>query len=267
MYPYIQITDTFKIPTYGILAVVGIIFATVVAVLFTKKRKLSIDALMEIALAAAVGLFVGSHLLYGITNIERIIDVCANYGAYESFWEFIKAFFSYFNVMVFFGGLFGGVLRGYLWAKHRKYPIGDFGDVFAAATPLFHAFGRVGCIFAGCCYGIEADWGISGRVGDIPPETTRVPIQLFESGVLLLITALVCVFFLKGIARGSLFPIYMGIYAVARFILEFFRGDEIRGRLWIFSTSQWISIITVILVAIFFIVKLKKSKAAKAEAI
>ncbi len=262
MYPFIEITESFKLPTYGIWAALGIIAAAVIAVLFTKKRKLSIDALMSIALAAGIGLFIGAHLLYGITNIDKLIEVCANYDKFTNFWEFIKAFFSYFNGMVFFGGLYGGVLGGYIWAKHAKYPIGDFGDVFAAATPLFHAFGRVGCLFAGCCYGVEASWGVSGRVGDIPPEITRVPIQLFEAGILLLITAFVSVLFIKGKARGSLFPIYMGIYAVARFTLEFFRGDEIRGRLWIFSTSQWISIITIILVAVFFAVRFKKSKKA-----
>lgn len=264
MYPYIQITETFKIPTYGVWAVLGIIAASIVAVVFCKKRNLSIDALMSITLAAGVGLFIGAHLLYGITNIHNIAGAFANYGSYPNFWAFIGDVFSYFNGMVFFGGLYGGILGGFIWAKHKKYPIGDFGDLFAVVTPLFHAFGRVGCLFAGCCYGVEASWGVSGRVGDIPPEMTRVPIQLFEAGVLLLIAAFAAVFFVKGKARGSLFPIYMAVYAVARFILEFFRGDEIRGRLWIFSTSQWISLITLVLVAVYFIVKLRKSEKASA---
>ncbi len=261
MNPYINIFGL-ELPTYGLLAVLGIILAGVMAVFLCRKRKLSYEALAEIALAAGIGLFLGAHILFTITNIGNIIDVCKNYGSYDSFWEFLKEILDYMNGMVFFGGLYGGLIGGYIWAKHRKYSIPDFGDVFAVATPLFHIFGRVGCLFAGCCYGKEADWGVTGRVGDAE-NVMRIPIQLFEAAVLLLITALIFILFIKGIARGSLFVIYMGIYAVARFILEFFRGDEIRGKLWMFSTSQWISVITVILVAVYTVNKIAKSRKAK----
>lgn len=261
MHPYLEIFGL-KIPTYGLISLVGILLAGALAYFLAKRRGLDPNELINIGIFAVIGVFLGSHLLYAITRIEDIIAVCGNYGTYENFGEFFQDIWNYCNGMVFYGGLYGGVLAGFIVIKVRKLSVGQYGDIFAVALPLFHAFGRVGCFFAGCCYGIPWENGISGRVmgsGNVE-SVARFPVQLCESGILLLLASLLLLLFLKNKFSGELMGVYLASYAVIRFALEFLRGDEIRGRLFALSTSQWISLFTLLGVAVYVVLKLIKRR-------
>lgn len=259
MYPYINVFS-FDIPTYGLISLLGVLAAGFVSLRIIRKRNVDINSFLTTAIAAAIGLFIGAHLLYGITRMSDVIDAFEHYSQFDSFSEFIKYVAELFSGMVFYGGLYGGLLAGYFWAKNRKYNIKGLSDVFAVAIPIFHAFGRIGCFFAGCCYGAESEWGFSGRVivADVRENAKRIPVQLIEAFLLILLFAFMLMLFFKNRAKGNLIFIYLTIYAVMRFVLEFFRGDEIRGRLLMFSTSQWISIFTLLWVIGYFIVKSRK---------
>ncbi|MGN0452999.1 MAG: prolipoprotein diacylglyceryl transferase [Ruminococcus sp.] len=265
MYPHFDI-GPLEIPTYGLISVLGIAVMAAVLCFLAKRREVSFSNLSSTALFATVGVLLGARLLYSITRIEALTEIVKNYELYESTWDFSKALLKASNGLVFYGGLYGGLLFGFLWAKKSKYPaIGDMADLFAVGVPLFHIFGRVGCFFAGCCYGVPWEHGIAGRViGSGMRETVkRFPVQLVEAGVLLILTLVMIFLYLKPVLRGKLMLLYLGAYAVIRFTLEFFRGDEIRGKFLIFSTSQWISIFTLIGVIVFaaaMCIKKKKSK-------
>jgi phosphatidylglycerol:prolipoprotein diacylglycerol transferase len=123
--------------------------------------------------------------------------------------------------------------------------------VFAPGIALGHVVGRFGCLFAGCCYGKPTmkPWGIvftdpfaAANVGT-PLGVPLHPTQLYEAGAEFLILMLLLFTERKGRAfAGRTFWLYMLLYAISRFIIEFYRGDE-RGMVGMFSTSQFISVL------------------------
>ena len=146
--------------------------------------------------------------------------------------------------------------------------------MFAPGIALGHVVGRFGCLFAGCCYGkpTTMPWGITftdpfaaANVGT-PLGVPLHPTQLYEAGAELLILVVLLLDRTRRAGRspGRTFWLYMLLYAISRFIIEFFRGDE-RGTVGMFSTSQFISIVLAPL-AIVMLVYLSRVDDAGAEA-
>lgn len=234
-------------PMYGICALVGLIFGGVLILLMIRKRRdYSKIHIVNIPIFAAIGAFVGAHIVYFITRLDFFVKAMQQADKVFSSWEkFSYVISEVFGGMVFYGGLLGAILAAFIYCKAAKVDFSLYADIFAPAIPLFHAFGRVGCVFAGCCYGLEVDWGIP--VQHLLENNTiewhnHVPIPLIEAGCNLLIMTALIILSTKKLKKGSLMGIYFICYSVVRFIDEFFRGDEIRGRLFGLSTSQWISI-------------------------
>ena len=111
---------------------------------------------------------------------------------------------------------------------------------------LGHAFGRIGCFFAGC-YGISWKHGVvyHSTVGFTPIGVPLLPIQLIEAGTLLVLFAVQLFLFLHRhrIGRNTVF--YFFAYPAVRFVLAFFRSDAERGKLLGSSTSQWGSVLII----------------------
>lgn len=111
--------------------------------------------------------------------------------------------------------------------------------MFEFVTPafvLFHAFGRIGCLLGGCCYGFELASPIT--IGLV--RLDHFPIQAVESAAEFIILLLIE----KTHLREHKFISYIGLYSVFRFTAEFFRGDAVRGIWFGLSTSQWIALFT-----------------------
>src|SRR5713226_3799123 len=152
---------------------------------------------------------------------------------------------------VFYGGLIVAVTVALWYIRRVGLPLWTTCDVFAPGIALGHAIGRFGCLFAGCCYGKPTGkpWGITftdpfaaTNVGT-PLGVPLHPTQLYEAGAEFLILIVLLLTERKGRPfAGRTFWLYMLLYAISRFIIEFFRGDE-RGTVGIFSTSQFISIV------------------------
>jgi phosphatidylglycerol:prolipoprotein diacylglycerol transferase len=111
-------------------------------------------------------------------------------------------------------------------------------NVIAPAIPLFHGFGRIGCLLAGCCYGKELNAPIE-ILHMIHVE--RFPVQAIES-LFEFVLFVVMLFIDRKKNHTDLLKIYLLSYAVFRFVNEFFRGDEVRGIYMGLSTAQWISL-------------------------
>lgn len=261
MLPYISLFGL-KIPTYGILSIIGVIISAIVIIVLSKKKQFDFYDVFVTAVIAGLGVFLGAHILYALTRVEDIIFAFTLWDDFGNKKDFFKYLLDVSSGLVFYGGLYGGLLAGYLWIRHKKHPLGVFSDVFAVVIPLFHTFGRVGCFFAGCCYGVEWEYGLMGRV--LSPGkheyVARFPVQLAEAFLLLVLFLLLLSLYMKGKCKGRLMLVYLSIYAVIRFTLEFFRGDEIRGHLWIFSTSQWISLLTLLVVIIYLVISNRKRR-------
>ncbi len=237
----------YEIGSYGICVLAGIAVAALYVALSSRMQTgLNSVQLVNTPVVAGLGAFLGAHILYALTHLRQIIWVMAHPGEVFSDLQTAFAYFlAIFGGMVFYGGLIGGLIAGYIYLRHRKLDVGLYADTYAPAIPLFHAFGRIGCFLGGCCYGIESSWGFVYTAAPIAASNgvVRLPIQLIEAAGDLLIFAVLHLLSRREIKRGMLLYLYLILYPLLRFTTEFFRGDEIRGFFLCFSTSQWISIL------------------------
>jgi phosphatidylglycerol:prolipoprotein diacylglycerol transferase len=178
---------------------------------------------------------------------------------------------------VFYGGLIVAVGVALWYIRRVGLPLWTTCDVFAPGIALGHVVGRFGCLFAGCCYGkpTTRPWGITftdpfaaANVGT-PLGVPLHPTQIYEAGAEFLILMVLLLTERKGRPfAGRTFWLYMLLYAISRFIIEFYRGDD-RGTVGMFSTSQFISVILaplalVMLVYLSRVVTLEPKRARKA---
>ena len=243
------------IPIYGLLFFVGIFVASAVAVLICKKRNIDRYDVVCSAIYTMIGAGIGSKLLFILVSLRQIIDLQLTLE------EIIRGGF------VFYGGFIGGALGLLIYTKQFKLEALPLFDLYATVLPLGHAFGRVGCFFAGCCYGMEYQGPFShiytSSIGNTPIGIPLFPVQLLESVLLvvLFIIGLIIYFNLK-LPVGMQAVLYACEYAVVRFVLEFLRGDSERGQFLYLSTSQWASVLIVVFVIISLII-FKKKKTSK----
>lgn len=195
----------------------------------SEKIGLSFGELVAYLLTAAAFGAVGSKVLFAVSMIPSSPDLTVGMALH----------YLINGGYVFYGGLFGVILGIITVSRVRKRDVMETLDFASPAFPLFHSIARIGCLFAGCCYGVPWSWGVVLQGENI----VRFPVQLVESFCDVLIFALLLHRAKKvGSDKGN-FALYMTTYAVCRFILEFFRGDTVRG-LWAFglSTSQVIAL-------------------------
>lgn len=248
MYPTIVLFNK-SIPSYWLCSLLGIIVCIIVSI--RRRKKFEILEQVDITNSAAlicVGSIIGARLLYLITIspilIENIHVLLTNKSiAYEVL----------SNGMVFYGGLFGAILTLFIYVRHYNLNTKAFFDFYAPVFPLFHSFGRIGCFLTGCCYGIESsDFGIEYHKSLIAPNGVELfPIQLVCSVLNIALFFIVLSYEKKHHLQGNAIWVYLTIYSIGRFFVEFLRGDVLRGVILGLSTSQWISII-VLLAALFW---------------
>lgn len=261
MFPGFQIGPLY-LGSYAICAVIGIFAAFPISIIRYKKFTGDDISLIFVCLFGAIGVFVGMHLLFGITNIQYWGQLTFANGVKH----FIDQIASIFGGSVFYGGLIGGVIAGGISIKVQKLPADIATDCLAPAIAMFHGFARIGCFMGGCCYGVEWEHGITFTNSLVKSANgvPRVPIQLFEAGFEFLLAGLLWFLLLKAPKmRGKLLALYLLIYPIGRFILEFWRGDEYRGFIFGLSTSQFISILVFIGSMFFFILKANPRKYRK----
>lgn len=235
------------ISSYGLMVALGIT-ACIIYCYFQVKKHTEINyiSLIFAALWIALGVFIGSHILYGITNINPLIKLFGNAEKYFSdFWLGLSAFGTLIGGMVFYGGLIGGAAAAVIYFKKTKKDCAAYCDFLVPCIPLFHFFGRLGCFFGGCCYGIECPIGFTYTNSIVTDANgvCRLPLPLIEAFFNLIIFIVLFLCYNKRVmTKGHMIIIYCFTYPVVRFVDEFFRGDDIRGFWGALSTSQWISI-------------------------
>ncbi|HKR60952.1 MAG TPA: prolipoprotein diacylglyceryl transferase family protein, partial [Pyrinomonadaceae bacterium] len=185
---------------------------------------------------------------------------------------------------VFYGGLIGAVITGYILMRHYKLPWWKTADACAPGIALGNFFGRQGCFAAGCCWGkpTTLPWGV--RFNELGHEITGVPIdvplhptQLYESFSMLLVFFLLLWLHKRRRFTGQVILFYALLYSIVRFLIEFVRDDprgDILGLTTLtgLSTSQIISILVGGSALVLLIIRWRKlgtlssAKAATAEA-
>ena len=227
-----------EIPLYGLFFYFGILVAGSLSFISSKKRKISGGDWLSAVAFAMIGAIIGAKLLFIVVSIKEIIRLDL------SFYAIIKGGF------VFYGGLIGGILGIYIYTRLYKLPTIDYFDAAASVVPLGHAFGRVGCFFAGCCYGMPYSGKFSVTYttssGLTPLNVPLFPVQLVEACLLLITFGILYTVSVKyAQKRGLTTVLYIFIYSIIRFILEFFRGDKERGGIGFLSTSQIVSLLLI----------------------
>lgn len=253
MHPYIQIFGR-TIPLYGVFAAVGLI-ASIIYIKIAERRKKGLEADIELAAVySLIGMIAGAKLLYLIIAFPALLqDIEA---AELTFYELILKYMQ--GGFVFYGGLAGGVLAVYIYARAVRVSFDDLCSVLVPVIPLFHTFGRIGCFMSGCCYGIESGlFGIAFTDSLYAPNGVKlVPVQLMESFAELVLFIVLLVMIKKGAAGITLLFTWTLSYAAVRFALEFLRGDEERGFIGPLSTAQVMSVVLVLIViAVIFVRK------------
>ena len=120
----------------------------------------------------------------------------------------------------------------------------EYFDLVMPAVALAQGFGRIGCTFAGCCYGKTTDLpiGITYHTSLIAPNGVKlIPTQIISSAGDFFFAFLLIMYARKKRKDGKVAAMYMFLYSIGRFVIEFFRNDY-RGSVGILSTSQIISI-------------------------
>ena len=215
------------IGTYSLVTIIGIVLAAVLVFLLLKKSGAVIENIIFAGLSAVAGMLVGGHFLFGLTRLPDFFKVMGNqYIAPNTFLEFVDLVMQTFGGMVFYGGLFGGIIGIYLYCHFTHKNKRLYLNAFAPGLSLIHAFGRVGCFLAGCCYGVEyhgflhVDYPEEAIIGSANADITafsRFPVQLLESLAELLITLTLIILFKKFKTKYSLIKVYLFLYSIVRF--------------------------------------------------
>lgn len=217
---------------YGLMIAIGIIVAYVVTEYRAKKLKLNHERVFTLVIWCLIGGILGAKLLYCITQIKEIVSDP-------------KILLKVSDGFVVYGGIIGGILAGLLFCKKEELNFLKYFDLVMPSIALAQGFGRIGCFLAGCCYGrgTTSHFGIVFHESANAPIGIRlIPTQLISSG-LDFINFLVLIILAKRVkTNGLVAGFYLFFYSAGRFILEFFRGDLIRGRVGSLYTSQFISI-------------------------
>ncbi|MCR4962819.1 MAG: prolipoprotein diacylglyceryl transferase [Firmicutes bacterium] len=234
-----------SVPTYGLLAMTGVL-AALLYLKLEERRLQESNADIDLAfLYSLIGAFIGAKLLSIITSLPDI----------RAAWPFLvktpAAFLQNYLLsgFVFYGGLYGALLVCLLYAKHERL---DFAALLCRLLPtlaLIHGFGRVGCFLTGCCYGIpHPTLGVILPNSAIAPhDVPLLPVQLYEAALEFLLFAVLARMGRKQKDGYAMLGVYLLTYGIARFFLEFCRGDAYRGFIGPLSLSQAISLPTALL--------------------
>ena len=249
-----------RITLYAICSLIGILVVFAFQQIYTKKKGHNEIFMLFVLLYAAIGVFLGGHILYALTMHKYLFAFVKKIKEINNFEEIFKWLITIFGGSVFYGGLFGGIIFAYFYLKKQKFDIDPYVGIGTLCIPLFHFFGRIGCFLSGCCYGIECGFGVYFKYSSAPgcQDVKRFPVQLIEALILLVIFLVLLWQYDKKNKTGKfIFKLYLFLYSFCRFFLEFFRGDDYRGFIGFFSTSQIISIIIFVIVLLWTIRDIK----------
>jgi phosphatidylglycerol:prolipoprotein diacylglycerol transferase len=235
MCPILFNIGSFTIYTYGVLVFMGVMAGYLFAMREAKKCRLDTKLFSDILFWSIIGAFIGARVLYLIVEWDMFIE------------EPVAMLFSRAG-FVFYGGVIGGLIVLYFLTRKYRVNFLEYVDIIALTIPLGHFFGRLGCFFYGCCYGLHTDSWIGIEFPHDSPAGIIggkvIPTQLISAFFLLIIFSLLLFIRRRQRFRGQILLSYFILYGTFRFIIEFFRGDP-RGFLGIFSTSQIIALLLV----------------------
>lgn len=261
MYPELFRIGSFPINTYGVFLAVAFLSAIIITARLAERDGLPREKIWDLSLWMLLAALVGSKVLMLFTEPEYRANPLQLLSL-----DFLR------SGGVFYGGLLGAVLAGYLLIKHYKLPWWKTADACAPGIAIGNFFGRQGCFAAGCCWGkpTSLPWGVKfselgHEITGVPIDTHLHPTQLYESFAMLLVF-----FFLLWLHKhkrftGQVILAYALLYSLIRFSIEFVRDDP-RGDIFGLttltglSTSQMISLVIGISALIILLIRRRRAQ-------
>ena len=255
MYPILFQLGSFRIYAYGFFIVVGFVIAAILAVLKIRKSdvRISLENAADLFFYTVLSAFLGSRLFFVLINF----DIYREYP--------LRMFKIWEGGLVFYGGLIPAAMVAFGYMRWHGLPVWKLADLISPLIALGLCFGRVGCFFAGCCYGKETSlpWAI---VFKNPDSLARLNVPLHPTQLYDAANGLAIFFFLSWLSKrktfdGQIFWLFLFLYSITRFFIEMFRGDP-RGFLLgdLLSTSQGIGVLLAIssLFMLFYMEKMHR---------
>jgi phosphatidylglycerol:prolipoprotein diacylglycerol transferase len=220
MHPILLKIGPITIYSYGVMIALGIITGLFLARRQARQEEIDPDKIIDISFYLLIAALIGARLMFVLMNFKEYI---ADPLAILKIWE---------GGLVFYGGLVPAVVVGIWYIKRLGLPLWQVADILAPSLAIGHAMGRIGCFFAGCCYGGVCDlpWAVTFTdPRSLAPQGVPLhPSQLYSSLSLFALFAFLIFLRKKKTFPGELFWTYILCYAIGRFLLEFLRND-LRG--------------------------------------
>ena len=233
---------------YGIMTAIGYLSAFLISERRGKKMGMDTDILYGIFWCAVLGGSAGSRLLYYIVSFRDILRDPSILWNFQNGW-------------VVYGGIIGGVLASMVYCHYKKADFVRYLDLVIPAVAFAQGCGRLGCFFAGCCYGRETDsiFHIQYWQSEYAPNGVKlIPTQIYSSIGDFALAFLLMAYAKREPKKGKIAAGYGILYSIGRFVIEMFRNDH-RGALGALSTSQMISIVILVLGIGGFVLAEKRS--------
>ena len=263
MSPELFRIGSFPINTYGVFLALAFLTAILITVKLAGRDGLPREKVYDLCLWMLLSSLLGSKILMLFTEPEyrdhplQLLSL-----------DFLR------SGGVFYGGLIGAVVAGYLLMRRYNLPWWKTADACAPGIALGNFFGRQGCFAAGCCWGkpTSLPWGVKftelgHEITGVPIDTYLHPTQLYESFAMLIVFVFLLLLHKRRRFDGQVILLYALLYSVIRFSIEFLRNDP-RGdvfgltSLTGLSTSQIISIVVGLAALITLILRWQKNNAA-----
>lgn len=222
---------TLPFQMYGVMIAAGFFMALLVTLRRGRREGFDEDIIYGIFFCAIVGGMAGTRILYYIVDLPAILKNPS------ILWNFKNGY-------VVYGGIIGGALVSYGYLRRKGQAFLPHFDLVMPAVVLAQGFGRLGCFFAGCCYGRGTDawYGITFHNSNYAPNGVKmIPTQLISSAGDFIICGILLFYAGKKPQTGRVAALYLLLYGAGRFAVEFLRNDY-RGSFGPLSTSQLISI-------------------------
>jgi phosphatidylglycerol:prolipoprotein diacylglycerol transferase len=227
VFPHLFHIGSFAMPTYGLMAALGMVSGLTVIFRLARFRGLDPDQMWNLGAVAAFSGILGARLLMFIVDWREYLGGQRRIFSMETLQ----------SGGVFSGGLVLAIFCSWWYVRRHNIPFLSASDVFAPGVALGHALGRIGCLAAGCCYGLPTNlpWGITfhnhfaAEFNGTPLNQPLHPTQLYEFVAELINFAFLYWLCKRKKFEGQIIALYMIVYGIERYVFEFFRGDPGRG--------------------------------------
>lgn len=238
MFPRLFQIGSFSLPSYGVLVALAFLVALWMASRFARKQGLNSEKVVNLGVYCALTGMLGAKIL--------MIALDPEYRAHPGE---IFSLATLQSAGIFFGGFIFALVFAYFYMVKQGLPVFSTADIFAPGLALGHGIGRLGCFAAGCCWGkpTHLPWAVTFNN---PYSTTGVPLgiplhptQLYEAFG----EGAICLILLSLMKRahkdGSIIGMYLVLYGIGRFGVEFLRMHDSSNPLGgPFTLEQWISL-------------------------